>query len=103
MPGSTVQEFAKDDASYQAWLKQHPDGYVINTPRGKPASYMVLHTARCSKIGDYNKMARPGGFTERDYIKICATDVASLRAWVRRHGRPDGSFTSICSICKPSE
>jgi len=102
MPESTVQEFAEDDASYQAWLRRHPAGYIINTPRSKPANYMVLHRASCSTIGDYNKMARPGGFTEREYIKICATDLAGLRAWVRQHGRPDGSFSSICSLCKPS-
>jgi hypothetical protein len=97
----SFQEFQNDDAAYLHWLAQHPRGFVINTPRGKPASYMVLHRATCASVGEYNRMARPGGFTERSYIKICAPDIESLRTWVRQHGRLDGSFSAHCSRCDP--
>jgi hypothetical protein len=91
--------FDNDDQAYQHWLAANPDGYVINTPRGMPASYMVLHHARCSTIRDYNQMAQQGGFTERQYVKICSPTVDDLREWVRQNGRPDGTFSSECSLC----
>lgn len=97
----TVQEFANDDASYLRWLARHPSGFVINTPRSKPSNYMVIHRASCPTISNYTKMAQPGGFTERDYIKICSANIPALRAWVKEHGRSDGSFSGTCGRCNP--
>lgn len=62
---------------------------------------MVIHSAKCPKISHYNRMARQGGFTERSYIKICATSIEELREWTRQNGRPDGSFSRVCSKCMP--
>ena len=95
-------EFDDDDNVYRQWLAQNPDGFVINTTRNKSANYMILHRASCRTISKYTDMAQPGGFTERDYIKVCAPDLVSLRVWVRQHGRPDSSFTGVCSICNPA-
>ncbi len=44
---------------------------------------------------------RPGGFTERDYVKVCSDSIADLGAWVRLHGRPSGSFSKLCPRCNP--
>jgi hypothetical protein len=96
-----AHEFVDDDYGYLNWLLHHSQGFVLNTLRGKTPSYMYLHRATCKKISEYNKSAQPGGFTERDYIKVCAHDVASLQAWVRQHGRPDGTFSNKCSLCRP--
>jgi hypothetical protein len=96
-----AQQFTDGDDAYLRWLDQHPQGFIINTTRNKSPNYMVLHRADCKTIRTYTRMAQPGGFTERQYIKICATDVASLRDWVRHNGRADGSFTSECPLCKP--
>lgn len=96
-----VVEFIDDDRSYLKWLDKNPHGFVINTGRSKSHSYMVLHRASCRSIWAYSGRAQPGAFTQHDYIKICAPDIASLRAWVRRHGRTDGSFSSECTIGKP--
>jgi hypothetical protein len=97
----TVVEFITNDAEYQFWLRLNPNGYVINARRNMAPDYMVLHTATCKTIGNYDQMARPGGFTERDYIKICASTVEALRGWVKERGRTDGSFSGQCSQCKP--
>ncbi len=94
--------FAEDDQAYLRWLARHPHGFVINTPRSTPASYMVLHRASCPSVSQYTWMTRPGGFTERAYIKVCAEQVAALRSWVSRHGRIDGTFSRDCVICKPT-
>lgn len=93
-------EFNGDDQAYLAWLDKNPRGFVLNTPRSKPVNNMVLHRANCKTIS--TRKVRPGGFTERDYIKICAEDVECLRRWVRRHGRADGSFSIECSLCNPT-
>lgn len=92
-------DFDGNDAAYHAWLAANPRGYVINTRRTQPPSYMVLHRANCPRIRRDSDVARKGGFTERSYIKICATEIAILREWVRRHGRTDGSFSNECSSC----
>jgi hypothetical protein len=43
----------------------------------------------------------PGGYTERNYIKICSPVIEGLQTWVGQHGRPDGSFSSACKACHP--
>lgn len=94
-------EFLYNEAGYIAWLGAHPSGFVLHTERVRNPYYMILHRADCPLICAYSTRTRPGGFTERDFIKICASDVDDLRAWVKAHGRPDGSFSSECATCRP--
>lgn len=75
MPAQTFQ----NDADYQQWLAGHPDGFVVNTRRGSSPNYMVLHRARCRCVSDPIHEAGPGGFTERQFIKVAADDIESLR------------------------
>lgn len=91
-------KFRNDEKGYQAWLAENPDRFVLNARSNFGPSYMVLHTARCSTISNYTRMARRGGFTERQYAKVCATNESEVRDWVRTHGRPDGSVDR-CSRC----
>ena len=98
---SEVKAFVGDDDGYLRWLDRHPTGYVINTERSRNPNYMVLHEASCRHIGRENDNVAPGGFTERRYIKICAESADDLRAWARRNGRPDGSFSKRCGVCRP--
>ncbi len=97
----TAEIFDSDDKSYFAWLSAHPRGFVVNTTRGRSPKYMVLHRASCYSIAQPNPRAEPGGFMERDYIKVCADDIRSLRVWARQNGRTDGSFSSECRLCGP--
>ena len=88
-----VEIFKNDEKRYLAWVHANPYGFVLSTDRGMKPSYMILHQAFCKSIREYSKTAQPGGFTERQYIKVCSTDLPSLKDWVRQHGRPDGSFS----------
>lgn len=99
---ATVTEFVKDDPGYLRWLDTHPRGYVVNTERTRNRNYMVLHRSTCWTIGRDNPNVGADAFTGGQYIKICAPDVVSLRAWVRKHGRPDGSFSKECGLCHPA-
>ncbi len=95
-----MEEFRNNDDSYQNWLVENPDGFVINTKKTCPTDYMVLHRVRCLSISNYSDIAKPaGGFTERKYIKICADTIEELEDWVQRHG--GRSFSIECSMCKP--
>ena len=94
-------EFSNNNQPYQRWLRENPNGFVINTLRTRSTSYMLLHRASCYSIRKYNQMARPGGFTERQYIKICSNSIDSLRAWAKANGRRDGSFSGVCKRCNP--
>jgi hypothetical protein len=96
-----VIPFKDDDKKYQAWAEAHPDGFVINTDRRINRKYLSLHKASCRRIRDCNRMARPGGYTERAYIKICSGDLEALRQWAQEHGSPKEGFTQGCKICHP--
>jgi hypothetical protein len=98
---SQMKEFDGNDAQYQIWLREHHDGFVLNQLRGKSDSYLVLHRASCPTIRIYNNMARPGGFTERKYIKVCATNIEPLKVYARTIGSSDGTFSGKCSRCDP--
>ncbi len=89
-----AQEFSNDEQGYLDWIRSHPHGFVLNMKRSKNPNYMVLHKAGCRQISQYSKNADRGGFTERGYIKVCASDVPSLCDWVRQHDRPDGTFSA---------
>lgn len=95
-------EFSGSDAQYFHWLEEHPTGFVVNTGRNRPSDYMILHRAICAHISKPVHEKQPGGSTERDFIKICAEEIAPLRAWVIQHGRPDGTFSRECPVCKPT-
>lgn len=79
--------FQGDDEPYIAWLGEHPNGLVLNTPRGFPSREMVLHRATCPCISVTQAGVPLGAFTERDYVKVCGSSVAVLRRWLEGHGR----------------
>jgi len=95
-------EVFENDADYQRWLADHPNGFVLNTTRTHSLGYMVLHRASCPHISVASHESEPGGFTERQYAKVGAADIESLRDWAASHGRPDRSFSNECSHCKPT-
>ncbi len=94
--------FDFDDEAYLAWLSDNSDGYALNTWRDPEPGFMVLHKATCGQITPFSNASSSGAFTERAYIKVCAETIADLEAWVKRHGRPDGSFSALCPACNPT-
>ncbi|KAA0677654.1 HNH endonuclease [Roseomonas genomospecies 6] len=95
--------FDRSDVELAAWIRENPDGYLLNTHRRKTGAdlkYMVLHRSQCRHMNKYTAHnAKPGGFTQNDYIKIGSTDVRSLQLWALKAGQADGSFTSCCTEC----
>ena len=104
MTDDGATEFVNNEQEYQNWLKQHPQGFVVNT-HAKPdkrKEYTALHKASCSSISRYSDKITSGAYTERDFIKVCANDIASLVRWTARIGRNSEPFSGICGLCKPA-
>ena len=97
-----VTLFEHDDAGYLRWISEHPNGYVVNTRRWIDPDYLVLHRASCFSINRYlNMHENPGGFTEREYRKLCSTSLSELEAHLRRIIREPDPFSNVCSLCAP--
>ncbi|WP_024612746.1 hypothetical protein [Pseudoalteromonas sp. TB64] len=99
----SFSEFINDEYKYINWIQSNPNGFVINTSKSKRLDYRVLHTADCSYVTTLQGNAQEDGFTERGYIKICSTNVESLRDWTKQEGEKNGLFTQECARCKPWE
>ena len=97
----SFSEFISDECKYINWIQSNPNGFVVNTSKNKRLDYRVLHTANCSYVTKLQGNAKEGGFTKRDYIKICSTNIQSLRDWTMLEGNKNGSFTQECGRCKP--
>jgi hypothetical protein len=87
-----LETFEDDDASYERWLEQHPDGYVLNSRRSPTRSYLKLHRATCHHI----RVLHPGysRWTTGAYIKICADGRDELADWAA--ARVGGELESGC-------
>lgn len=77
--GFEVVEFRGDDHGYLVWTEAHKGGWVVNANRDAKSSYLQLHKAWCPTISDPR---REGAYTERDYIKFCATRKRDLDAYL---------------------
>jgi hypothetical protein len=91
----------KSDKEFASWISAHPEGFVLNTAANPSATYMVLHKATYPLISPARMGVARGACTQQEYRKVCAEDIEELRAWVRRRGRPDGSFSKRCGRCHP--
>jgi hypothetical protein len=84
--------FVDDEAGYLSWLRDHPQGYVLNTDRSPRAAYLILHRATCRTIS-----GRSDNWTH-NYAKVCADTVSELEVWARAK---TGGFLTHCGICAP--
>ena len=83
---TTTTEFKGNDLAYLAWLEENPDGFVLNSRARPDPDYLILHRARCFLVSRYPRMEmKPGGFTERDYMKVCARTYQEISDWIASH------------------
>ncbi len=74
---------------------------MINTRRSKPVNYRVLHRASCRFIKNDLNNKIEGAFTQRAYIKICATEVISLKMWTDKEHPRGVLYSKKCMCCAP--
>jgi hypothetical protein len=89
--GTQVRFFRDDDASYTAWLRAWPQGYVLNCERHPGPSYLMLHRATCTSIAEPQMTTFTG-----QYIKVCSTDRQAVREWAKEN---TGGLTTACQLC----
>ena len=97
----------RTDADYLCWLGEHRSGFVVNIERSRTPRNRVLHGASCGTISEVRLsrggLPKPGGFTERGYIKICAETVSDARDGLKKHLNDDHvDFSKCCQKCNPA-
>jgi len=70
-PTDDPEVFIDDDDGYLVWLSDHVRGYVLNATRKPTASYLMLHRADCSTIGN---VPANGLVWTSDLLKACSDD-----------------------------
>lgn len=98
----TITIFDNDDRAYLKWLSSHPEGFVVNGRRKFDPDYLVLHRATCGSVNVFRGMEeKPGGFTERNYVKLCGESISSLERHLGYFTGSSQPFSKECSACKP--
>lgn len=93
-----MHKFSEDDVGYTGWIKDHPNGFVLNVRSAPSQSYAVLHRTSCRSI---SRVRDNGAHTGRGYRKVTADTVDELRHYLRSLDGDDGSFSATCSVCAP--
>jgi len=91
--------FDRSDSEYFKWLNLYPQGFVVAVKRNGSPRYLRFHKATCHSISGRANEKSPGGYTEREYIKIGGLNVEALREWATQE-RPKAAWTA-CSHCQP--
>lgn len=65
-----MQTFVDDDEGYVAWLRAHPESYVVNADRPPNASYVRLHRSTCRTVSGVPASGRAWTVTS---TKVCGT------------------------------
>lgn len=87
-----MERFLDDDRGYGAWLRDHPDEYVVNADRPPNASYLRLHRATCRTIS--GEPARGRAWT------VTATKACGRRDELTQWARSEvGGALSPCPTC----
>lgn len=92
----SVRHFVDMEAEYRAWVKENPQGYVLNTNRVPSASYLILHRADCWTItGEPTR----GEYWTKDFSKVCGDSIAEIQDWAERGV---GGSLQACRLCNPT-
>ena len=90
--------FDNGDAPYLKWLKENPEGYVLNTRRSRDSQFAMIHRATCPHITRPDIIAADG-FTGHNDIKVCASTVDELVTFVRGYKAIAVGIVDPCGTC----
>ena len=80
------QTFVNDEKKgYLAWVKRHPEGFVVNIDEPQVApQYPMVHAASHKSLSSPSRT----NYTTGRYFKICSESVEALEAWTKKkYGR----------------
>jgi hypothetical protein len=93
--GTEIERFDRDDEGYIRWVTVNPDGFVLNLPRPRGRSGLMLHRAGCPTIT--GEPTRGQSWTA-DYVKLCSGEKWRLDDWATQEL---GARPPRCQICSP--
>ncbi|MDB5978344.1 MAG: endonuclease [Nevskia sp.] len=96
----TAKVFRKGDQPFLSWMRQHPEGFVLNVASGKDSSYLLFHSSGCHHIAGHTSTHKGNAFTTRGYFKICSDRPADLMEWAAKN-RPAAKTYKSCKTCVP--
>lgn len=95
-----VEIFDKGDEEYFEWMKNNPDGFILNTGRKSNTSFFSLHKSNCTHITEYDSLDH-NAYTAKDLIKIGANDTNELSKYCQRKKKKFQGDFKICKSCSP--
>jgi hypothetical protein len=94
-------EFLGNDQAYLGWIAEHPNGFILNTYSPPDPGLLMLHRAACRLIREMQGKAEPGGFTERQYMKVCAESASDIYDWAGVELGASPKSVHNCQVCRP--
>ena len=83
-----IFEDMPNDNDYNKWIKENPNGFVLNIERRKDPSnihesHPRIHFANCFQLKNQKKQKnkKPGSSTTGDYFKVCSNSIEELEQW----------------------
>jgi hypothetical protein len=95
-----MAEWNRDDAGYNRWLKDHPQGFQANTYRPVGGHYFKIHRADC-KLPDRSKPGSINPRTGNRYLKITGDTIAELKDWATKRLHLTLDRSNYCKRCVP--
>ncbi len=96
-----INHWIDDDAKYENWLAEHPDGFMANLNREPRAGYFRIHRAT-HRLPDRSNPGSVNPRTGNTYSKVTADTLSELRIWAENN-IPSLVLGAVnyCKTCNP--
>ncbi len=92
--------FNNGDNEYFEWMNENPNGFILNTAKGKDDKFFMLHKSQCTHITPYPSLDDKA-YTTKKLIKVGSNNVYDLIQYCQKNKNKFQGEVSICSSCKP--
>jgi len=86
-PVTQPTRFTRPEASYSAWLTEHPDGFMLYAD--SKTRFLALHRATCIASQPFGPIFARGEWAEPSVIFLCSPSREALLDWASRQGYRD--------------
>ncbi len=89
-----------NDQAYFDWMRENPNGFVLNTGRGENHSFFMIHRSGCSHISPFSQYDDQA-YTGKGWIKIVSDDVSEIIDYCKANKKKFTGDIRICKSCRP--
>lgn len=90
----------EQEDAYARWVESHPEGFVLNHPRGSRFTGNIVHRANCDAVQRAIRDTA-GGRLIRDYVKFCTPHLDDVEPALQ--ALTPGAEFRPCRRCNPSD